>query len=362
MTSLKGTRISITLFVLTAFTLHVNAIAGSPDTSAAVSLHDGCMKSDAARGAVDEESFVTIGGIEQWITIHGDDCTNPVVLFLHGGPGNTLTPFADAIYGGWEKDFTLVQWDQRAAGKTWGRNPPPEESMLTIEQMRDDGLAVARYIAKRLGKTKVILLGGSWGSILGVHMIHAEPELFEAWVGVSQVVNKLENQAASYASVLARARDAKDEVTVAALEGIGAPPWKNPRNPGVLRRASRIYEAKVSTPAPTSWWKPSQQYATERAEADYEAGEDFSYIQFVGLSDDGMFASVDLAELGLAFDVPVYLIQGAEDLVTVPDVTKKYFDRIEAPAKKYVLVPAAGHDPNEAVIKAQFEVLKELAR
>ena len=53
--------------------------------------------------------FVRIGGIDQWITIKGDDRNNPVVLFLHGGPGDALSPIADAWLGGWEKDFTLVQ-------------------------------------------------------------------------------------------------------------------------------------------------------------------------------------------------------------------------------------------------------------
>lgn len=81
---------------------------------------------------IEEEAFVPVGGIEQWITIQGENRDNPVVLFLHGGPGNTLTPFADAIYGGWAGDFTLVQWDQRGAGKTFGRNPPPGSGRVPI--------------------------------------------------------------------------------------------------------------------------------------------------------------------------------------------------------------------------------------
>src|SRR5688500_12747560 len=74
---------------------------------------------------IHEEKFIKINGIEQWVTIKGDS-TKPVVLFIHGGPGNPLTPFADAIYGKWEKDFILVQWDQRGSGKTYGRGAPKE--------------------------------------------------------------------------------------------------------------------------------------------------------------------------------------------------------------------------------------------
>jgi predicted alpha/beta-fold hydrolase len=71
---------------------------------------------------VKEELFVPIGGIDQWITIKGGNRNNPVVLFLHGGPGDALSPFADAMFAGWEKDFTLVPWDQRGAGRTYGKS------------------------------------------------------------------------------------------------------------------------------------------------------------------------------------------------------------------------------------------------
>jgi pimeloyl-ACP methyl ester carboxylesterase len=309
---------------------------------------------------IDEQLFVPAGGIEQWITIRGEDRANPVVLFLHGGPGNTLTPYADAIYGGWAGELTLVQWDQRAAGKTYGRNPPSEDAALTVEQMTQDGIAVAEYVAKRLDGKKIILLGGSWGSVLGVHMVKARPDLFQAYVGVSQIVNKIENQAASYSRLLALAQEAGDESTLTTLRTIGAPPWRNPRHPGVLRRATRAYEAKTTTPAPASWWIRSPEYATEQMLADYEAGEDFSFLQFVGWNDDGMFSTVDLPKLGLEFSVPVYLIQGSEDLVTVKEVTERYFERIVAPRKRFIVVPRAGHDPNEAVIDAVYDVLKEL--
>ncbi|HYI09192.1 MAG TPA: alpha/beta fold hydrolase [Thermoanaerobaculia bacterium] len=308
---------------------------------------------------IDEQLFVPAGGIEQWVTIRGKDCANPAVLFLHGGPGNTLTPFAEAIYGGWAEDFTLVQWDQRASGKTYGRNPPAEDSVLTVQQMTEDGIAVAEFVAARLGRKQVILLGGSWGSVLGVHMIQARPDLFQAYVGVSQLVNKVENQQASYSRVLALAREAGDTTTLAALEAIGAPPWRNPRHPGVMRRATRVYEAKTTTPAPPSWWVRSPEYATETMLADYGAGEDFSFLQFVGWKDDGMFSTVDLPKLGFQFAVPVYLVQGSEDLVTVKEVTERYFARIDAPRKKLIVVPRAGHDPNEALNEAVYGVLNE---
>ena len=305
---------------------------------------------------LNEERFVRIGGIEQWVTINGASCANPVILFLHGGPGNPLSPYADTIYGAWQKDFTLVQWDQRGAGRTFGRGK--DQSGLTIEVMTRDGNELASYLIDRLGQKKIILIAGSWGSVLGVHRAKTRPDLFHAYLGVGQLVDHRENLTASHRRLIALARAAGDAKTLASLEALGAPPWTNPRSFGAMRRATRSYEAKSSTAAPVGWWKPSPAYATDEALANYEAGEDFSYLQFVGLAGDGMLSTVSLPKLGTDFRIPFYLVQGAEDLVTVPEVARAYFDSITAPSKKFRLVPSAGHDPNAALVDAQYEILK----
>jgi len=95
---------------------------------------------------INQEMFVPIGGIDQWITIKGNDRGNPVVLFLHGGPGDALSPFADAMFMGWEKDFTIVQWDQRGAGRTYGKSGRSIEPTMTVERMTDDGIEVAQFL------------------------------------------------------------------------------------------------------------------------------------------------------------------------------------------------------------------------
>ncbi len=308
---------------------------------------------------IDEESFVPIGGIAQWVTIKGSSCANPVILIVHGGPGNPNTPFANALYGAWEKDFTIVQWDQRGAGMTFGKNKPAEDDKLTLELMRDDGLAVASYVQAHLGKRKLILMGGSWSSILGVYMVKAQPDLFYAYIGSSHMVGYIQNQSTTYASLMALARTAGDTDSVDKLEALGAPPWTNPRNFGIMRRVDRKYEALRTDPAPKAWWDLTPAYTTPKAQADYEGGEDYSFLQFVGLKGDGMFAQVDLPKLGPRFELPFFMIQGAEDLLTLPAISRRYFDSISAPQKEFVLVPRAGHDPNVPLLNAQFKVLKE---
>ncbi|PWF42043.1 alpha/beta fold hydrolase [Massilia glaciei] len=313
-------------------------------------------------GRIQQDGFVPIGGIEQWITIRGERCDNPVILFLHGGPGNAMSPYADAIYGDWAADFTLVQWDQRAAGKTFGRNKPGADTTLTLAQMTADGIEVSNFLRRHLGKRKIILTGSSWGSILGAHMAKQHPELFHAYVGVAQMVERDENLAASFKVLTEMSALAGDKKSSAMLASIGAPPWTNPRNFGIMRRITRQYEAKTTAPAPAPWWKPAPAYATPQALGDAEEADDYSFVQFMGMTGEGMFSQVDLPKLGLDFHLPVFLVHGTEDLVTRVDVTKRYFDRISAPEKAFILVPAAGHDPNQVFIDAQYKVMMERVR
>lgn len=327
-------------------------------------LPPGPWPCDAAQPAVHREGFVTVGGLQQWVTVHGGDCRKPVLLMVHGGPGNPLTPYANAPaspYAAWQQDFTLVLWDQRGAGRTYGRqpvDPDAEEQLLSIEQLAADGVEVARWATRTLGQRQVVLFGGSWSSALSVHMAMRAPELFVAYVGTGQLVGA-DNLPASYAATLALARAAGDAASVAKLEAMGAPPWTNPRHMGQLRRVTRIYEAAASDPAPTAWWQRSPAYDTPAERETYTRGEDFSWLQYVGLRGQGMLSRLDLPALGLRFAMPVFMLQGEADLVTVPAVSRRYFDRLQAPAKHYLLLPRVGHDPNPRMIAAQHRVLVE---
>ncbi|MFC5435152.1 alpha/beta fold hydrolase [Rhodanobacter umsongensis] len=345
--------------LLCAFAQATLAAPAAPATKTAndAGIAPACVS--AKKGKLDDRSFVVIGGIEQWVTVKGDSCANPIILFISGGPGNPLSPYSDAVYGAWSKDFTLVQWDQRGAGMTYGRSPPAAGAALTIKQMSDDGAELAAYLARRYGKKKVILWGSSWGSILGVHMAKAHPELFYAYLGTSQLVSNRENEAISYAGLVALARAADDKAALAVLEGVGAPPWTDPRSFGKVRRVIRKYEAKVTTPPPAAWWKPAAEYTTPKALTDYEAGEDYSFINFVGMHGDGMASQVDLPKLGTDFAIPMFFVEGAHDLLATPGVAKRYYDSLKAPQKAMVVLEHAGHDPNQDVVDAEYKMLKE---
>ena len=333
------------------------ALAGAPNLAVAAAPAVPAVAAPASI-PINEEGFVRIGGIEQWVTIHGQDRSKPVILMVHGGPGNPMTLYAHPYFQAWEKDFVIVQWDQRGAGMTYGKNPPAEGEHLTVERLRDDGIEVATYAAQHLGKPKLILMGGSWSSILGTHMAKARPDLFYAYVGSSHLARSADNLKASYDKTMALAKAGGDTDAIGKLEALGPPPWTNPRAFGITRRITRKYEGARTDPAPAEWMELAPAYATDKARADYEGGEDYSYIEFVGMHGEGMYSKTDLYALGPKFELPVYVILGEQDLVSTPEVARAWFDTIQAPQKAFVLLPRTGHDPNPAMAAAQWEILR----
>jgi pimeloyl-ACP methyl ester carboxylesterase len=310
---------------------------------------------------IHEEMFVRIGGIEQWITIKGTNRDNPVVLFLHGGPGDAWSPVAESMFRGWERDFTLVQWDQRGAGRTYGKTGPSIEPTMTMERMVSDAIEVAQFLRAHLQKKKIIIEGASWGSILGIQLAHARPDLFYAYVGVAQVVTEQKSLAASYARVLELARTAGDQEALAALTSIGSPPWDSARRWPVYRNWELKYQAKVATAAePNVTINPA--YASPEERAQWDAADDFSFMHFVKMDLSGELMQVDLPALGTDFAIPIFMIEGECDLTALPELAKSYFDAIRAPRKQFYIVPGTGHEPSAAELDLILRVLKEQVR
>jgi pimeloyl-ACP methyl ester carboxylesterase len=315
----------------------------------------------AATVQLKEEGFVQIGGIGQWITIKGDDKRNPVILFLHGGPGDASSPYSKSLFGTWEKDFTLVQRDQRGAGRTYGKTGPSIEATMTLDRMVQDGIEVSEYLTKHLGKKKIILVGGSWGSILGIYMAKQRPDLFYAYIGMAQLVNERAAQAASYARVLQLARAADDREVVKALEANGPPPWDSLRKWPVFHKALLAYQAKrVTAASPPTVIDPA--YASPAERAQYEEADDFSWVHFFGMTMSGPMETVDLPALGTDFAIPIFFVQGQEDLTALPELAKAYLDTIKAPQKQFISVPGTGHEDSAESLRVTLELLRTQVR
>lgn len=323
---------------------------------------------DTVPGRIDEEKFILINGIEQWVTTKGDP-SKPVILFLHGGPGSPISPYSDVLYKDWEKDFIIVQWDQRGTGKTFGRMAPEELSPdflqanpLTLDQMIADGIGLTEYLITRLNKKKIILFGTSWGSALGVKIVSKRPELFYAYVGHSQIVNP-NNDATLYNKVYMLATNAGDTASLSILNGIGKPPYARARNSGQLFRIVKKYERANSKAAPESWFIEPPAYNNTKDNQHRSDGDDYSFVNYTGdsrLGVQSMRSGIDLMRHNLEFKVPVYFIQGSEDILTPKELTRQYFDKLKAPGKKYVLLPETAHGFNQAVLEAQYRIFKDI--
>ena len=314
-----------------------------------------------AASPVHEAEFVKIGGIEQWITITGEDSANPVLLFLHGGPGAAETPSAEMEFSGWDKDFTVVQWDQRGAGRTFGKTGPAIEPTMTIDRMTQDGIEVATYLSGHLHKKKIILVGASWGSILGTHMVHARPDLFSAYVGMAQVVSMQKIIAASYQRTLAMARAANDTQAITELTALGPPPWNVLSAFGKMRKWEQPDQKKLET-APHFVDSVAPAYASAPERAQWAAAQDFNWVHWIGLKMDGPLMQDDLVNLGPDFSMPVFIIQGEVDLTAPVETARAYFDSIKAPRKTFIIAPGTGHAPTVPIMSLTHKILLEQVR
>jgi pimeloyl-ACP methyl ester carboxylesterase len=197
--------------------------------------------------------------------------------------------------------------------------------------------------------------------VLGISMAHARPDLFYAYVGMAQMVNWHKNLAASYARVLEMARAANDQPSIATLTAIGPPPWDNIRTWPKFRKVEQAYQAKRAT-APLAPQTLAPEYSSPEEQVQYEAADEFSFEHFWGMTLSSPFTQVDLPALGTSFAIPIFIIQGDEDLTATPELAKSYFDSITAPRKQFFSVPGAGHEPSLASVGLAHKVLMEQVR
>ena len=149
---------------------------------------------------------IQLGGVEQTILVRGDSSANPVLLYLHGSPGVAEMPFSYKN-AELERDFVVVHWDQRGAGKSFRPGTPG----MNIRQFVDDTIELSRSLRAEFGGRKIMLVGHSWGSLVGALAVTREPQLYHAYVGISQLVNiaRSEREMDARARVIARERETR---------------------------------------------------------------------------------------------------------------------------------------------------------
>jgi pimeloyl-ACP methyl ester carboxylesterase len=293
---------------------------------------------------VQEERFVRIGGVEQWVTIRGEDRANPVILIVGGtgrdGPGTVFSPFV-AAFRPWERDFTVVQWDMRGAGKTFARAGRRIEPGLSLDRLTADGLELTDYLRKRLGKRTLVLLGADFGSTVATKMALARPEAFSAYVGVGQASgNRAQVERAGYDRLVGLATAHRDAAALADLKLAGPDAWRPPRDPARVAAFVRV-STRYHAPNPPDQtldvltaphWSVLDAYALKQGMAASEPA--------IGLDWAERF---DFASLGPEFKVPVFVIQGDQRLDAPTPLAAAWLERIRAPEKRLVVIAGAGN-------------------
>lgn len=307
----------------------------------------------ASPAGIDEAGFVRIGGVDQWVTIRGRDRTRPALLILHGGPGKSQSFLIERIRP-LERDFVVIQWDQPGAGKTLARAGGKVDPSLDTQAMVRDGLAVADYARGRLHRERIILLGFSWGSELGVRMISARPQGFLAYVGTGQAAGtQAQSDPIVYRTLLREAAAAHDAPTAAALQAAGPPPWSRAAAQQVWRASAPYRPPELSdgeglrTVLLAPHWSLSDALTLAKGRA---ALKDTRLEKEIWAFDPGTF--------GRSLAVPVVVIQGERDLTTPTELARGWFDRLQAPAKTFTVIPGAGHQAMLTHAEAFDEALK----
>jgi pimeloyl-ACP methyl ester carboxylesterase len=286
--------------------------------------------------AIEESAFVRIGGIDQWIQIRGEDARNPVLLVLHGGPGVSYIPFG-YLFRSWERYFTVVQWDQRGAGKTFGRN---KKSALSIDSLVSDGIAVAEFLRDRLAKNRIVLFAHSWGCILGVRMASQRPDLFDAYFGVGQIVHMVESEIESYRMLEERLTRSGDLKALMALHKSGQPPYRDIKSWMVKQRL-----IVMTSPPPVTGELPDL-FTASLFTPGYSLKDSFDWMSAFSKTVQKLYEEMLHRDARLdanTFDVPVFVFQGDEDMQAPLPSVKGYFEGLSAPEKELVVLEGEGH-------------------
>jgi proline iminopeptidase len=287
---------------------------------------------------------IPIGGIKQVVSIRSQDLRNPVLIYFHGGPGFVEMPLDWWWDRGLDEYFTVIQWDQRNAGKTFVASGANDPALLTPERYQEDAEEVVQWARKRFGKRKIFVLGHSWGSMLGLKLAAAHPEWLYAYIGMGQITNGPESERRGWAWSMDRARADHNAEAVRELESIapyatGSGPitvdailtqrkWLNHYGGAAWRRPGGDFEAAAISLAP--------EYTDEDVRKAFKGQPAVT---------NSLLPRVLMTDLSTirTLNVPLLLFLGRHDINVSSAVAAEWFKTVKAPSKKLVWFERSGH-------------------
>jgi len=310
--------IAMTLVVLTAIEPRTPLIVGEGG--------------ELVPGSVASLEKIELGGVDQWILIRGRSSSNPVLLFLHGGPGMPAMFLRRAFGRELEKGFLVVHWDQRGAGKSYSRNIPVES--MNVRQLMSDAEDLIELLRKRYGERGIYLVGHSWGSYLGMLLVRERPELFRAYVGVGQITDPERAGVLADVFIVRKAREEGEDRAIAQLGSRG----ELAREKWLTKFGGVLYGHDS--------YRPLLRQAFRAPE--YSVWDALKVAQGFRFSSEHMRYNVIVGALMdevTAVRVPVYFFQGRHDYVTPSQLTEEYLSKLQAPSKKMVCFENSAHYP-----------------
>lgn len=284
---------------------------------------------------------INLGGKKQVISIRATDMANPLLLFLHGGPGSPLMPYAHVSDKKLEENFIVVHWDQYGVGKSYDKKLNPDE--ISIDYYLDCTTELIELLRKRFNKDKIFLIGHSWGSYLGIVTAHRKPELLHAYIGMGQVINMPEAEKISYNYTIDKAQKAGKKKAIKDLKKIGLPPYQNYKELLTERKWLSIYKGMISN---ISLLKTIG-YSLKSPE--YNFGDHIREIKGRNLLLSILwpdFQTKTVDDEIRAFKIPVYFLEGRQDYCVPSLLVEDFVHHISAPYKEIIWFEHSAHMMN----------------
>lgn len=300
---------------------------------------------------------LALGGVPQWVLLRGHDRRKPILLKIHGGPGQAEMATVQ-FNRDLERDFLVVEWDQRGAGKSASAIEPTEQ--MHLDRIADDTLELSRWLLQRFGQSRLILVGHSWGAAVALVAAQREPALFRALVLTGPLIAYDEATCRGYARLVEDGSPQLNDAQLAALRRIGPPPWLGPdgqtrrqayvdaleRSGGMWHAAHAFDRVGWMLAAPEYSWMEKLRY-TAAAQASFER----LLPQMLHL---------DLRNRFTRLPIPVVIAMGRHDRMADAELAQQFLQRLDAPHKQWVWFERSAHFPQWEEADAFHALLRQV--
>ena len=288
---------------------------------------------------IDENSFINLGGEEQYVEIKSSSDKNPVLLFIHGGPGWPQTPQIRAFNADIANHYTLVVWEQRGAGKSYGKNPNPQN--MTLEQIIADAKELTDLLKKRFRQEKIYMAGYSFGSIVGMELAKKYPDDYHAYISIAQLISAKRAEEYKKKWIREQAEKANAAEDIKLLEQLEDPPKE--LCDGKQECFLKLYE--LLTKYGGSSYDKDIDKKIEAATAKYEDYKDYDWMKVWKFSAGHLakyIEEVEYSELK-ELKLPVYFFVGRHDHNVPAVLVEEFAKNLNAPKKEVIWMEKAGH-------------------